>query len=186
MLHMLKIIDLLLRNVRIEMVEIALLEKETKVLDVCCGTGDQANYYAQKSNYVWGIDIDTVEKDGNPKIILADAQKMPFKDEYFDVTSICLALHEKDQKLRECIIKEMERVTKKSGKIIIADYIVPPPKNLTSFIIKTIEFLAGKEHFKNFTDYIERGGLDNIIKKKKKERFIVLNDNIEISVYLLN
>lgn len=183
---MLKIIDILLRDVRIKMLEVASLKKESKVLDVCCGTGDQANYYARESNYVWGIDIDTVKRDGNPKIIIGDARSMPFEDKYFDVTSICLALHEKDHELRDKVIKEMERVTKKNGKMIVADYVVPRPLNLNSFIIKTIEFLAGKEHFKCFNDYIAKGGLDGIIKRRRQEKFLVLNNNIEISIYSLD
>lgn len=183
---MLKIIDFFLKDIRIKMAEIALLKKESKVLDVCCGTGNQADYYALKSDYVWGIDIDTVERDGNPKIIIGDARSMPFEDKYFDVTSICLALHEKDHELRDKVIKEMERVTKKNGKMIVADYVVPRPLNLNSFIIKTIEFLAGKEHFKCFNDYIAKGGLDGIIKRRRQEKFLVLNNNIEISIYSLD
>ena len=58
--------------------------------------------------------------------------------------------------------------------------------NLNSFIIKTIEFLAGKEHFKCFNDYIAKGGLDGIIKRRRQEKFLVLNNNIEISIYSLD
>lgn len=172
-------IDYLLRGLRVEVLENSLIKEDSLVLDVCCGTGDQAFYYAQKSNNVFGVDIDSNmislaqkrknKKEDNPTFIVADARKLPFKDNCFDLTSICLALHEKDEKLRNQIIYEMKRVAKKGGTIMIVDYSAPLPNSPLSLFIKAIEFFAGKDHFGCFNDYIKTGGLDKILNQNQLE-----------------
>jgi demethylmenaquinone methyltransferase/2-methoxy-6-polyprenyl-1,4-benzoquinol methylase len=186
-------IDYLLRSVRAKVLENSLIKEDSLVLDVCCGTGDQAFYYAQKSNYVFGVDIDYSmislaqkrknKKEDNPTLIIADAGKLPFKDNYFDLTSICLALHEKDENLRNQIIHEMKRVTKKGGIIMIIDYSAPLPNNPLSLFIKAIEFFAGKDHFGCFNNYIKDGGLDKILNQnqlKTREKLFISGGTIEL------
>jgi len=174
------IIDPLLRSVRIKILEISLIKKDSVVLDVCCGTGDQSFYYAQKSNHVFGIDIDPhmigltgkrkqQKKDNNPVFIIADAGNLPFEDNYFDLVSICLALHEKNEELRNKALAEIKRVTKKDGTIIIVDYSVPLPNNPLSLFVKIIEFFAGKNHFDCFNNYIKTGGVEKILKYNNLE-----------------
>jgi len=168
------IIDYLLRETRIKILENSLIKKESLVLDICCGTGDQAFYYTQKSNHVFGIDIDSKiislaqkrkkKKDNNPIFVIADAGNLPFKNNYFDLVSICLALHEKSEELRNKVVSEIKRVVKKDGTIIIVDYNIPLPNNLLSLFIRIIEFFAGKNHFKYFNDYIKKGGMEEIFK----------------------
>ncbi|MFA5072223.1 MAG: methyltransferase domain-containing protein [Candidatus Pacearchaeota archaeon] len=181
-------IDYILKGVRIKILQNSLIEKDDLVLDVCCGTGDQAFYYAQKSNHVFGIDIDPKmiglkKKERNPALISGNARKLPFEDNYFNLTSICLALHEKDEELRNQIINEMKRVTKKGGTIMIVDYNVPLPKNPLSLLVKAIEFFAGKNHFACFNNYIKTGGLDKILNQnqlKIKEELFLLMGTIKL------
>jgi len=173
-------IDPLLKNIRTKIFEESLIQKESLVLDVCCGTIDQAFYYAKKSDYVFGVDLDSrmidlaqkrkqQTKNNNPNFIISDASNLPFQDNYFDLVSICLALHEKNQKLINKIISEMKRVTKKGGTIMIIDYNVPLPINLLGLFIRTIEFFAGKDHFNCFNNYIKLGGIDKILKQNNLE-----------------
>lgn len=178
------IIDPFLRRLRTKVLSFSLIEKDTKILDVCCGTGNQCLYFSQKSNFVFGIDLDESMiklSKRNKKINLrvADAQKIPFKENYFDLVSISLALHEKDAELRNKIISEIKRVTKRKGIIIIADYSSPLPNNPFSFIIKTVERIAGENHFRCFNEYILSGGIDKILKDNNlsfdKEEFIYFN-----------
>jgi ubiquinone/menaquinone biosynthesis C-methylase UbiE len=169
------IIDPILKSVRVEMLKIAALKKDSVVLDVCCGTGDQAFYYAKVSDCVFGIDLDPVMIDfANKKkqkqnstacFKVADASNLPFNDNYFDIVSICLALHEKNEELRNKIISEMKRVAKKGGEIMIVDYTVPMPDNFTAWFIRTIEWFAGKEHFNYFNEYLKKGGLKELLKQ---------------------
>jgi len=43
----------------------------------------------------------------------------------------------------------MKRVTKKDGFLIFIDFQVPLPKKLTSYLIKAVEYFAGKENHQN-------------------------------------
>ena len=149
-----------------------------RVLDVCCGTGDQVFYYAKSNIIATGIDLDSnmikVAKRNKKKLGLnnvlfqiADAQKMPFESDSFDYASISFGLHEKERKVRDNIISEMKRVVKKEGSLIFIDYQAPLHKNLYSCFIKIIEYFAGRDHFKHFKDYFKQGGLSEILKKNQ-------------------
>jgi len=162
-----------------------------RVLDVCCGTGAQVFYYAKAGIMATGIDLDPnmlklARKDKRNKVLsnvffqLADAQSLPFKDNFFDYASISLALHEKERTARDKIISEMKRVVKKDGTLIFIDLQVPLPENLFSHLIKAVEFIAGRDHHRHFKDYIEQGGLDVILKKNRltEEKRDYLNDGL--------
>ena len=172
------VVDPLLRDIRAYTVEFSGMKTGDKVLDICCGTGDQVFYYAKAGTMATGIDLNSnmlklATRDkrkqalDNVSFQLADAQNLSFKDNYFDYASISLALHETGRTVRDNIISEMKRVVKKGGTLIFIDFQVPLPKNLLPCLVKAIEFLAGRNHFRNFKDYIKQGGLDAILKKNQ-------------------
>lgn len=149
-----------------------------RVLDVCCGTGDQAVHYAKRGIIATGIDLSpgmiklaerNKRKQGlsNVSFQIADAINIPFKDNFFDYASASFALHEKERTAGDKIISEMKRVVKKEGALIFIDFQVPLPKNLFLYLIKAIEFIAGRAHFRYFKDYIEQGGLDEILRENQ-------------------
>ena len=171
-------IDPLLRGIRIYVPEFSRMKVGNKVLDVCCGTGDQVFYYAKKGIIATGVDLNPemikmAEKDKrkqdlkNVSFQIADAKSLPFKDNSFDYASISFALHEKERTARDKIISEMKRVVKKEGNLIFIDFQVPLPKNLYSYFVKAVEYLAGRDHFRSFKDYLGQGGLDGIFKKNQ-------------------
>ena len=53
-------------------------------------------------------------------------------------------------------MKEIALVT---DKIIIGDYLVPKQKGFGSYLSGVIEFIAGKEHFRNYKSYVANGGI---------------------------
>lgn len=172
------LIDPLLRGIRFYVVRFSGMKAGDRVLDVCCGTGDQVFYYAEAGMVASGIDLDPhmlefARKDkrkqalSNVSFQLADARNLPFKDNSFDFVSISLALHEKEREVRDSVISEMKRVVKKSGALIFIDFQVPLPKNALSCLVKAVEFVAGRNHHRYFKDYIEQGGLDEILKKNR-------------------
>jgi ubiquinone/menaquinone biosynthesis C-methylase UbiE len=172
------LIDPLLREVRIYVPKFSGMKTGEKVLDVCCGSGDQVFYYAKKGIIATGVDsnpgmIKMAEKDKrkqdlkNVSFPIADAKSLPFKDNSFDHASISFALHEKEKTARDKIISEMKRVVKKEGNLIFIDFQIPLPKNLYSYFIKAVEYLAGRDHFRSFKDYIRQGGLDGILNKNQ-------------------
>ena len=172
------IIDPLLKDVRLYVPKFAGMKAGDRVLDICCGTGDQVFHYAEKGIVATGVDI-------NPKMLevairnkkrqgledvsfhLADAANLPFNNSYFDYASICFGLHDKEREIRDKVISEMKRVVKREGNLIFIDFQVPLPNSPYGYLAKIIEFLAGGAHYKSFRDYINRGGLDKIIRNHK-------------------
>ena len=166
-----------------------------RVLDVCCGTGDQVFHYAQIGIMATGIDLNpgmirvaqrNKRKQAlrNASFQIADALNLPFEDNFFDYASISFALHEKERTVRDKIISDMKRVVKKDGALIFIDFSVPLPENRFIYLIKAIEFIAGRNHFRCFKDYIEQGGLDVILKKNQltEEKRHYLNDGLIIII----
>lgn len=80
---------------------------------------------------------------------------------------LSFGLHEKERAARDRIISEMKRVVKKGGALIFIDFQVPLPKNRYHYLIKAIEFMAGKNHYRCFKDYLEQGGLEEILRKNQ-------------------
>ncbi len=165
-----------------------------KVLDVCCGTGDQVFYYDKEGITAFGIDLDPnmirkAENDGRKKSAknvsfkIADAAKLPFEDNFFDYVSVSLALHEKERDVRDKVISEMKRVVKKEGSLIFIDFQIPLPGNFYSYLIRSVEYFAGRAHFNCFKDYIKQGGLDELLGKnrlREEKRIFFKNGNVVI------
>lgn len=168
--------DNLLKGVRKKVLKISNIQKQDKVLDVCCGTGAQAILFSDHSDFIYGIDLDhkmiefALNRKSRVNFGAAYAEYIPFPDEYFDVVSISLALHEKDEKLRQMIFSEIKRIIKKNGRIIIADYNYPLPFSFISFLIIMIERMAGDYHFNSFKNYLSSKGLNDLIKGLKIEK----------------
>lgn len=169
------IIDPLLADIRKFTLEFCGMSPGDRVLDVCCGTGAQVIEYGRQGIMATGVDIDprmlkTALRNGikhnlmNVSFYLADATELPFADNYFDYLSVSLGLHDKISVVRYKVVSEMIRVVRPDGALIFIDYPVPPVSNVWGFFSRTIEFLAGGDHYKGFKDYIVSGGLEHILK----------------------
>jgi ubiquinone/menaquinone biosynthesis C-methylase UbiE len=98
---------------------------------------------------------------------VASAAELPFPDGYFDCASISLALHEMERDERNKTVSEMKRVVKKEGVLVFVDFQVPLPKNSIAYLIRTVEFIAGRDNHKCFRDYLAQGGLSQILKEAR-------------------
>ena len=172
------VIDPLLRNIRIYTLEFSGMKAGDRVLDVCCGTGAQAFHYAKRGIIATGIDLNpnmiklaeaSKRKQGFQNVLfqIADATNLPFQDGSFDYASTSFALHEKEMAARDRIISEMKRVVRKGGTLVFVDFQVPLPKNLSAYLVRVIEFMAGRRHYRCFREYVKQGGLGEILKKNQ-------------------
>lgn len=155
------------------------------VIDIACGTGAQLFEIAEKSTKVTGVDlsesmigfaIKTADKRGisNADFHVCDATDLSiFQDNTFDIAILSLALHQFSPVLYKPILNEMKRVAK---TIILLDYAVPLPKNYVGYGSRVAEFLAGREHNRNFKKYYKLGGLNKILPSNnlqiQKNRFL--------------
>ncbi len=145
------------------------IQPPQKILDVATGTGALAYELAKLGHSVIGIDISMemlsqARKKCSDNLDLyfqqADATHLPFNNNEFDATSISFGLHDMPYETEINVLKEMKRVTKTDGKILIVDY--NEPKNhwaakLAYPLIKTSESV-------NWTPFITRG-LENLLNK---------------------
>lgn len=104
--------------------------KSLKILDVACGTGRMLPIVFESKNKIDYTGLDTskemvkilkkraVKINQKPKIVIASALKMPFKDESFDLVYTYHLLWHIPKKDQIKVIKEILRVTKKNGLII--------------------------------------------------------------------
>ena len=63
-----------------------------------------------------------LNKNLNLKFRQADATHLPFRNNSFDAASISLGLHDMPHEIDLMVLKEIKRVVKKGGQILIVDY----------------------------------------------------------------
>jgi ubiquinone/menaquinone biosynthesis C-methylase UbiE len=144
-------------GVREKMVNFTNAKKGSKILDVATGTGQQAFAFAKRGHEVIGIDLSEAmlnvakkeNKYKNVKFEAADATNLPFEDNSFDISSISFALHEMPLSIIEKVLKEMVRVTKPKGIIVIADYDLPKSK-IGEFLVYHFVALYEAKYYKTF------------------------------------
>ena len=167
------------------------------VLDVGCGTGTNLMLYHKAGCNVFGIDLSPSmvemarKKFGSRAgIRLGDASKMPYSDDSFDLVTGFFILHEMPSQIRPVVIREMARVVKHDGRILLIDYHLGPIRFPKGWMYKTIilffEIMAGREHFMNYRDFLSRNCLQNLIFKKNLR---ILNEKIvgggNVALFLL-
>lgn len=107
------------------------IEPETKVLDLCCGSGQTTQFLVQRSRHVTGLDASPLSiqraKKNVPEAeyVEAFAEQNPLPDQSFDVVHTSAAMHEmQPQQLRQ-ILEQVHRVLKPQGVFTMVDFHAP-------------------------------------------------------------
>lgn len=101
---------------------------ETRVLDLCCGSGQATRYLVRSSDRVTGLDASPLSLQRarhnvpEAKYVEGFAQDLPFDDNQFDLVHTSAALHEMDGDTLNRIIWQVFRVLKPGGVFAIADF----------------------------------------------------------------
>lgn len=179
-LSLLSPVNMFLLRRRKKALEIAGNIKGQKILDVGCGSGVFMMEFIKRGATVIGIDysqkmLDLAKKEfqkykipkNKYKLIKADAKKLPFKDNSFDLilaTGLTDYMTDQDDKK---FIHEAARVLKKNGKLIVS---FPIDKSPFSFIRSGIGLEIRQKFFKlppihndfsieKINDYLEKAGM---------------------------
>jgi ubiquinone/menaquinone biosynthesis C-methylase UbiE len=160
----------LLKSIRHHVLKMVLTLKPGLVLDVACGTGDQLHLLAKHNINVVGIDRSEPMlrqcRQTNPAAfcLLQDGTALAFQPGTFDLVIISFALHECGWSVAVNMLNEIHGVLKPGGHLLVVDYADLNQNHAhVRLAIKTIEFLAGRRHYRNFRHYIHNGGLPALV-----------------------
>ncbi|MCK5820561.1 MAG: class I SAM-dependent methyltransferase [Bacteroidales bacterium] len=149
------------------------ISKGSSCLDIACGTGSLVFALKDKCQSVTGIDLDEPKISEAQRIVeskgldhlsfrVMDATNLnEFEDEQFDFVTMAMAIHQFDPELREKVLLEAVRVSK---KLIVADYAYPLPASPSGWMARFIESIAGEDHSRNFKHYDKNDGMEPILK----------------------
>ena len=103
------------------------LTTDTKILDLCCGSGQSTQFLVQYSQHVTGLDISPLSLGRAARNVpQADyleglAEEIPCNDNQFDLVHTSAALHEMTPEQREQILAQVYRVLKPGGFFVLID-----------------------------------------------------------------
>jgi len=151
-----------------------LVDADTLIIDVGCGTGRLAFSLADKCKSVLGIDLSkrnidranlTLNQNPDSKISFenSDIGEIIHKSQiHYDYAVLTYVIHEINEEERINLLNDVSRV---ADKIIIGDYLVPKPKGFSSYLSEIIEFIAGAQHYKNYKSFVANGGIKYLANK---------------------
>jgi SAM-dependent methyltransferase len=138
------------------------------VLDAGCGTGRLCFRLGSSSSKIDGVDASAkniyiaeqnLKKNlpNNIRFINKDIKTFLSEANYkYDYAVLSYVIHEIDKDKRNEILNLLSTY---AHKIIIIDYLVPHPKSITGIINRLVEFLAGKNHNRNFKSFLKNKGI---------------------------
>ena len=142
------------------------IRKGFRVLDVAGGTGDLALSFARQvgpEGQVWLTDInETMLQYGRDRLLdrgvllpvmVCDAEKLPFPDNYFDRVIVSFGLRNMTHK--EDALREMHRVLKQGGKLLVLEFskVWKPLQNLYDMYSFSVLPWLGKHVAKSADSY---------------------------------
>ena len=148
-----------------------------KVLDIGCGTGAHLEHYQRRGCKIYGIDLSPSMLQAaryrlgeGANLYLGDASSMPFPERTFDIIILSTVLHEMSPDVRSAVIHESKRVLADDGRILLIDFhpgpIRPGKGWVSKSIISLAERCAGREHFRNYRDFMVHLGLPGLISRQ--------------------
>ncbi len=147
-----------------------LIEENSSLLDAGCGTGRLSFQMSDKCSKVNGIDLSAKNiGTANNKLLEKKTNNVSFyhsgirefldNNKSFDYSVLSYVIHEVDEEKRSEILKQL---AEHSQHVIIIDYLVPRSFSFWCFLNEIVEFAAGKDHYKNFKSYVEKGGIKGL------------------------
>ena len=149
-----------LTRFRRAVVELAVLPRTARVLDAATGTGAQARAFAGAVREVVGIDISDAmlrvarRRNTLPNLSFdrADVTQLPFAGGQFDGACISFAMHEMPESIRLLALRELHRVLKPGGTLLIVDYSLPA-NALARWISFHLVKLYERDHYPAFVQW---------------------------------
>lgn len=147
-----------------------IIQPNSTVIDIGCGTGRLSFNISKKVSKIVGIDLSekNIEKaklnllknpDERISFIHSSISEIVSQNLHFDYAVLTYVIHEVNPEER---LKLLSDISKVADKIIIGDYLVPRRNGFWNCLNEIVEFIAGKEHYNNFKNFVKKGGLSNL------------------------
>jgi SAM-dependent methyltransferase len=152
----------------------SLIDPSSTVVDIGCGTGRLSFTLFDKCSWVLGIDLSKRNIDqanyllsrnplDNVSFRHMNIEELLLSNKYpFDYAVLTYVIHEVHEYDR---IELLQNISKVAEIIIVGDYLVPSQSYLWKFLNEMVEFAAGKEHYRNYKNFISNGGIKDLAKK---------------------
>jgi ubiquinone/menaquinone biosynthesis C-methylase UbiE len=104
------------------------IDPHTKILDLCCGSGQVTGILLEYSDDVTGLDVSPLSLSRarrnvpQAKYVEALAEEMPFADAQFDLVHTSAAMHEMTRSQLQQIFTQVYRVLKPGGIFTLVDF----------------------------------------------------------------
>ncbi len=133
-----------------------------RVLDVACGTGRTLSQLAKAlpDSQLFGVDLSPYYLEAarerlagveGVSLVSENAEKLPYRDGYFDIVTSTYLFHELPRKARRQVLSEMNRVLRPGGLIVVEDSAqLEEATDLTPFF----EGFATQMHEPFYRDYL--------------------------------
>ena len=128
------VMEIFVRHIRTDVVKDSGLRRGSSVIDLACGTGAQSIAFAKNGFPTVGVDLspymvaraaEKVKAGWDARFVCHDATQTPFSDSEFELSTVSFGLHDMPETIGVAVLREMCRVTKRGGKLVIIDYSLP-------------------------------------------------------------
>jgi len=178
-----KVLHVPVRNIRRSVADAIRNAEATKVIDLCCGTGNQI-VYLRKAGIENSIGIDISDnmlhqawRNGLKDVCLKmDASATSFDNDTFDAAIMSFSLHEMHADTAQKVFLESKRIVKPSSLIIVVDYSFDNhTQPLGRFVTRAVEKMVGGDHYRNFKNFMGNDLLSEFsdgLSVREKKRFL--------------
>ncbi len=181
-----------LKNIRQDIIRL-IPNHDARILDLCCGTGDQLKKLSDAGfNNLTGVDLSTemlkVARKGNKiaNLLKCDVQHTGLPDASFDIIIISFAVHEKPAPMQNNMLAEAKRLLAPDGQLFLVDFSLDDQAKMISKVAAgMIERMAGKEHYRNFKSYVNKGGMCPVIQDSFKIEQQIRHARGVISIWIV-
>ncbi|WKY48968.1 methyltransferase domain-containing protein [Eubacteriaceae bacterium ES3] len=158
----------------------ALLRDGDTILDVACGDGRMLQMLARQAEVnAYGIDVSEemikTARAANEGMVfqVATADQMPFKNDQFDLLTVCCAFHHFTRPA--AFMAEAYRIIKPGGQLLIADPCLPPViRQLENLFLPFLKMGDVKcYNQKELRDFYEESGFKKISAIKKRTQLLM-------------
>jgi SAM-dependent methyltransferase len=151
-----------------------LINPDSTILDVGCGTGRFSFFMADKCASIKGIDLSKRNID-RANLLLSKNPVSNISFQHTDVKELILngnnhfqyavmtyVIHEVNNNERLTLLNQTSEL---ADKIIIGDYLFPSRTGFWNLLNEAVEFGAGRDHYENYKSFMAEGGIHGLVSK---------------------